>query len=195
MNLHVRKRVAALLLAATPLAACSPAGAGVTAPAGGPSLAVAGPTAERVVALTRKEPLPGGITASVYVTPERGGTLIIREAGLTVTVPAGAVSAPTVITAAAHAGKLVAYDFGPHGTRFLVPIRVKQELKPTSWYKLVDRSQVEAGYFQDASQIDVTTGSATIDEFLPVELTQSGNRLEFDVVHFSGYLLSTGRSR
>src|SRR4051794_37268543 len=44
-----------------------------------------------------------------------GGTLRIPEAGLTVTFPAGAVSAPVTVRATALAGSSVAYRFEPHG--------------------------------------------------------------------------------
>ena len=201
--------VVATSLAAGTLAACSTDTAGVTAPAASGALAGSESGAldaaidsvlevasslTRATALTRKVPLSGTLAAAAVITPERGGVLELHDAGLTVTVPPSAVSAPMVIWVSARPGKLVAYEFGPHGTQFNVPIRVKQDLKPTSWYRLVDRSQVEAGYFKDASQIDATTGTAMIDEFLPIELTQAASRLEFDVSHFSGYLLSTGKT-
>ena len=208
MHTNVRFRLAALLVAACTLAACSTDTAGVTAPPPtasltGAALSTVGSIVDSVVsqasslgqatALTRKLPLSGTLAAAAVITPTQGGVLALRDAGLTVTVPAGAVNEPMVIWVSARPGKLVAYEFGPHGTQFNVPIRVKQDLKPTSWYKLVDRSQVEAGYFKDASQIDGTTGRATIDEFIRAELTTSASRLEFNVSHFSGYLLSTGR--
>ena len=210
MHTNVRIRVAALLFAASMLAACSTDTAGVTAPPAAASLSdtrlgsitstvdslmSVASSLSQATALTRKVPLSGTLVAATVITPERGGVLALRDAGLTVTVPAGAVNQAMVIWVSARPGTLVAYEFGPHGTQFNVPIRVKQDLKPTSWYKLVDRSQVEAGYFKDASQIDATTGRATIDEFIKAELIPQASRLEFNVSHFSGYLLSTGRTK
>ena len=207
MHTNVRFRLAALLLAAAPLAACSTDRAGATAPA---SLGVAdvaddahaaldsagGPLAELIeaTALTRKSPLDQDQYAAAYVDPKRGGTLEIKSAGLSVTIPAGAVSEPMILWVKAPAGNLVSYEFGPHGTQFLVPLHVRQDLRPTSWYKLVDRSRVEAGYFKHPSQVDRQTGRATIDEFLPITLETQANRIDFQIHHFSGYLLSTGKT-
>jgi hypothetical protein len=206
MHISVRTRLAALLLAATSLAACSTDRAGVTAPAGA-SLGVAGAhdaaldsvkeshsQALEATALTRKSGLDQDQYAAAYIDPKRGGTLEIKSAGLSVNVPAGAVSAPMIIWVKAPAGNLVSYEFGPHGTQFLLPLTVRQDLRPTGWYKLLDRSQVEVGYFKDPAQVDRLTGRAMIDEFLPITVQSKANRIEFQILHFSGYLLSTGKT-
>jgi len=49
------------------------------------------------------------------------------------------------------------------------------------------------GYFKDGAQVDDAAGRAQIDEFLPVNVLLVGNKVQFKVSHFSGYLLSTGR--
>jgi len=74
-------------------------------------------------------------------------------------------------------------------------VRGRQDLTPTNWSRISDRSQFEAGYFKDKSQIDDASGTALVDEFLPADATTTTNRADFDITitHFSGDLLSTGR--
>lgn len=205
MNTRFHARVAALLCAGM-LAACSTDQPGVTGPASADVIGAAdtlvGTVLESVVeqvapveaaALTRKIVLGQDQFASATISPTRGGVLQLQPAGLTVVVPPGAVSRPTVIWAKARRGNLVAYEFGPHGTQFQVPITMTQDMKPTSWYSLLDRSALEVGYFKDGAQVEDASGRAQIDEFLPVNVLLVGNKVQFKVSHFSGYLLSTGR--
>jgi hypothetical protein len=207
MHTNLHHRLAVLLFAAVTLGACATDRPGVTAPAGASAGvaalseealdSVGGTVAELLQAttLTRKIALEADEWGAVYIDPKTGGSLELKQAGLSVSVPAGAVSQPMIIWAKAQAGTLVAYEFGPHGTQFLVPIKVKQDLKPTSWYKLVDRSQVEVGYFKEPSQVDHASGKARIDEFFPIDAVTQQNKIEFRIHHFSGYLLSTGKSK
>src|SRR5205823_6273433 len=55
--------------------------------------------------LLRTQDLSSAISVSVEVTPDEGGTLSIPAAGLTIVVPPGAVSNPTVVTVTAVAGR------------------------------------------------------------------------------------------
>jgi len=195
MPLNVRVRLAAAAVSASLVAVgCSVDQAVPSAPVARPSAGVA-PSASRAFALTRKQPLKDSIVVSAVIDPKRGGTISIPAAGLDVTFPNNAVTVPTTVTVTALAGHLVAYEFGPHGTTFNAPVRVRQDLTPTNWYRLYDRSQFEAGYFKDKSQIDPATGTALIDEFLPVDATTTKNKADFRITHFSGYLLSTGREK
>ena len=59
---------------------------------------------------------------------QKGGWFSIPEAGLYIFVPANAVSAPLTISAKALTGDLMAYEFGPHGTKFNVPLQMYQDL-------------------------------------------------------------------
>ncbi len=185
-------RLAAALGLSAALAACTsetPMG-----PAAQPSLNVS--TSSTVLkALTRDVPLGADITVQATIGPE-GGTFAIAEAGLKVIVPAGAVASPTVFTATAHRGDMVAYEFGPHGTRFATALKMQQELKGTSWYKAENQLvKPEVGYFAERSDLNEVLDVGLVSEVLPadiyVELT--GSKLRFDVWHFSGYMVSSGR--
>ena len=78
-------------------------------------------TVSFVAGVQRNVPLATPITVTKTIG-SAGGTLSILAAGVTVTVPSGALSTPTVITMTARAGSLVAYDFAPHGITFAKPL-------------------------------------------------------------------------
>ncbi len=146
-------------------------------------------------ALTRKKALTEEITATATIGQE-GGSFAIPAAGLSVVVPPGAVAEPTVFAATALAGDMIAYDFAPHGSQFNVPLQVTQDLKETSWtkWKKLDEAPVlEVGYFRDRTQLDQQLRTAVIDEFLPTQYQLDKKELRFDVEHFSGYMVSSGR--
>ena len=108
-------------------------------------------------------------------------------------VPSGAVQVPTVFRATALAGSAVAYDFGPSGS-FPVALTVKQDLKGTNF----DKQPVDdliAAYVPDIRTVNRAAGTAKGSE--PRETTPergSPSKLKFTVNHFSGYMVSTGRS-
>ncbi len=144
-----------------------------------------------VTALTRDEAVPEGVVDTFTVT-EKGGTLEIKETGLKIDVPEGAIPGRTLtIIVTALPGKAVAYDFQPHGTKFLKPLAFRQDLKNTSWDKLGFKGTIQGGYFKDVSQIDLRTGIAILDELFPVKFTDKN--ISFDINHFSGYMVSSGR--
>ena len=144
-------------------------------------------------ALERSKALPSDITVRAVIDG-RGGTLAIPEAGLRVVVPAGAVSVPTTFTATAIAGRAVAYEFTPHGARFARPLRVTQELRGTNWIGL-PLLNFRAAYFKDRDQVDPLRALIQVDELLPLSVDLLRLQLKFEVEHFSGYGVSTGRAR
>jgi hypothetical protein len=118
------------------------------------------------------------------------------EMGLTVVVPPKAFSAAEMtFTITALAGDVIAYDFGPDGSRFNVPLQVVQSLRDTNFEKLSKKlgrdARVRGAYFRNASQIDDASNTALVDEFLPTELGLHGWFVTFAVTHFSGYMVST----
>jgi hypothetical protein len=123
----------------------------------------------------------------------QGGSLEVMSAGLRITVPAGAVREPTTISVRVLAGDLVAYDFAPHGMTFEQPIEIQQSLRGTNWYKLERNVHLEAAYFADAQQLDLPGKRAQVNEFLPVTMQIRNASVRFGVMHFSGYLVSSGR--
>ena len=188
-------RFSMLALAAGLMAACNDDRASPVGPDPGPRLKKeAAPAAVR--ALTRSQALAAEITVTATIGQE-GGSFAIPAAGLSVVVPAGAVTEPTVFTATALAGDMIAYDFGPHGTRFNVPLQMTQSLKDASgkkWKKLNEEPAIEVGYFQDRAWLNQQLRTAVIDEFLPIEFDVEKNEIRFDVEHFSGYMVSSGRT-
>jgi hypothetical protein len=141
--------------------------------------------------LTRNDPLTSPIVRTFTIT-KGGGKLEIKETGLRVDVPAGAISKNSLtITVTALAGSAVAYDFQPHGTVFLKPLDFQQELDGTSWERLRYKGLAVGGYFETVSQLSVLSGLALLDEVYPIMLDDK--RASFDIRHFSGYLVSSGR--
>jgi hypothetical protein len=143
-------------------------------------------------AVTRSRALRSDLTYRFTVVPDDSATVAIPGTGLTVAVPAGAVAAPVTITVTAYAGSTLAYDFQPHGTRFLRPLVLRQALATTAYARLTDPGAVEAGYFGNAAQLH-PDNTACVDEFLPVRVDAAGGTAEWNVEHFSGYILSSGR--
>ena len=145
-----------------------------------------------VTVLTRDTPLATDLSASAAIGV-LGGTINLPGAGLTVTVPALAVSGPTTITVTAVAGNQVAYEFEPHGLQFAVPLVVTQVLDGTSTSRQgLIPGQLFAGYFPDLYALNPLNGTATVSEILGVSVNLGHSRATFGIQHFSGYLLGTG---
>jgi hypothetical protein len=144
--------------------------------------------------MTRQIPLAQDMTVSAVIGPE-GGVLRLREAGLRLIVPKGAVSAPTTFAATAVAGSMVAYEFEPHGTTFAVPLILQQTLANESSDNVDPNSfHFEAGHFLSRDDLEPTSGTGTINEALPTLIDVKKGRIKFSVKHFSGYLLASGRT-
>ncbi|MEP6765077.1 MAG: hypothetical protein ABJB66_12230, partial [Gemmatimonadaceae bacterium] len=80
----------------------------------------------------------------------------------------------------------------PHGTKFLKALSIRQDLNGSNWDKVKVKGVLSGGYFRDRSQVDLIHGTAKLDETFPVILESS--RVSFDIMHFSGYMVATGRS-
>jgi hypothetical protein len=169
---------------------------GVTAPAPAPSSGVAnrsllGPATVTVV--TRNTPLATAQSASAMIGL-LGGQLSIPGAGLKVIVPPFALRSWTRITVTAVAGNQLAYEFEPHGIRFLVPLLVSQNLTGTSALNgggLLPKPVI-AGYFADLSDLDPLGGTALVSELLGTSVSLLTKTATFPIFHFSGYLVATG---
>lgn len=97
------------------------------------------------------------------------------------------------ISVTALAGQMVAYIFEPHGTKFLKPLTVTQDLSGTNGLLgLQTRPNLSGGYFKSESQLNTRTNTAVIDE--SYRIITDGSTASFDITHFSGYMVSTGRS-
>jgi hypothetical protein len=196
MNIQLR-RVLALALGVLAVTSCGTEQP--TAPAL-PQLqsAPAAPSADLLGSLTsiitmnglqRTKPLVAAITVAKSIGPD-GGTLAIPEAGVTVTVPRGALSATTKITMTARAGTLVAYDFAPHGITFAKPLVFSQQLRGTN-ATLLSAPLLRLGYYEDAGLLTKT--SALVSELLGGVVNTLSWTFTSNIRHFSGYVLTCGR--
>jgi hypothetical protein len=141
--------------------------------------------------LLRAVPLANDLTVSRIIGPS-GGELEIPEAGLRVVVPRGALTRSTTITATALAGDMVAYEFGPHGTRFTRPLVVVQQTASTDFGSLPAGTLVQAGYFTGPDALDRATKKARLAEVIPTLGISTGTDIAFFVWHFSGYTVQWG---
>jgi hypothetical protein len=139
--------------------------------------------------LQRTTPLAAPITVSKTIGGD-GGTLSIPEAGVSVTVPRGALIAPTVITMTARAGTLVAYDFAPHGITFAKPLAFTQQLRGTN-ATLLTAPFIRLGYYTDANLLTATGG--LVSELLGGTVNTLTWSFNAGIPHFSGYVVSCGR--
>ena len=153
-------------------------------------------SSQQVSVVTRAVPLANDISTDAWIGP-LGGSLRIPEAGLTVTVPPGAVLSRTYFSATALKGNLVAYEFGPHGKTFLVPLIMNQSTKGLNVTNSLTNAlfPIQAGYFPSRDGLDLAAGTALVTELLPVKLDLGLGSATFTVGHFSGYLLASGRAQ
>jgi hypothetical protein len=139
-------------------------------------------------ALRRNAPLRGDITVSATIGP-RGGRLDMPAAGFSLEVPEGAVLLPTEFRVTALAGDLLAYEFGPDGATFAVPLVATQDLKVTQTQRLPKRASLRAGYFRSAGDVDQQSATAAVAQETGATVSATGHRLAFRIPHFSGWII------
>jgi hypothetical protein len=191
------RRTAALALSVLAFAGCSAdqstsALPQVTAPNVAPSADLLGGLVGSLLnvnGLQRTTPLAAPITVTKTLGVD-GGTLSIPQAGVTVTVPRGALTAPTLITMTARAGTLIAYDFAPHGITFAKPLAFSQQLKGTN-ASLLTAPFLQLAYYKDASLLSKTGG--LVSELLGGVVNLLTWTFTGNIPHFSGYVVSCGR--
>lgn len=132
------------------------------------------------------------VTVSGMIGAE-GGTLAIPN-GARLVVPRGAVATPVRFSITRLPGRIVAYDFQPHGLRFAVPAQIEHPIAGMALHGVAP-AHLEGAYFEDAALLDQTTGRAQVSEFRPTTVALDKGSVRFTVDHFSGYMVSTGRSR
>lgn len=192
------------LVALTGLAACADAPTaprpGASVATGAPSRSLLGGVVGGVVSTVNAVLTP--VTGMLWATPvtaarvtgvigAQGGSIAIPN-GARLIVPPGAVSGPVTFSIARVPGRIVAYEFQPHGIRFAVPVVLEQPLASANLSE-VATSTIEGAYFSDVSALDQTTGSAQVSEFRPTLVLRDRGVVRFTIDHFSGYMVSTGR--
>jgi hypothetical protein len=141
--------------------------------------------ARKAKGLERRDEAKGQYSVSKRFTKKEGGTLEISDLKAKLFVPKGALPRDTMtITMTVLAGKIVAYEFEPHGTVFLKPLSLFIETVETKGTALF------GGYFKSKSQVNAETGEVDIDEV--ISTSKKGNVLQLKLWHFSGYMVSTG---
>jgi len=139
--------------------------------------------------VTRVVPLKQNIAVSAVIGQD-GGTISIPDAGLTLVVPPGAVTSSTNFTATALAGRLVAYEFEPAGTKFPVPLQFTQDLRKLALLGVVTAPVLDGAYFTDTGKLNQDLGRAAVSEIVPATVDLLRLRVGFPINHFSGYLVS-----
>ena len=162
---------------------------------------------DTVTVVQRNRPLEQDIVVTQSIG-RNGGTIEIRDAGLTVTFPRGAVPVSAEgelveITVTALAGNQVAYEFEPHGIVFEVPVQIEQHVRftnvsPSANARLGSASAADeptGAYFPDRSAL-LGDGTAVVTEFqeTTAPTTLNGAKFRWQIEHFSGYLLASNRS-
>jgi len=142
-----------------------------------------------VIGVQRNTPLASSITVTKTIGSE-GGTLSIPQAGVTVTVPSGALASNTVITMTARAGTLIAYDFAPHGITFAKPLVFTQSLAGTN-ASLLTAPLLALGYYTDPSLL--TSVGGIVSELLSGNVNLLSWTFTAKIPHFSGYMVAVGR--
>ena len=147
--------------------------------------------------LLRQKPLLEPIVVTKKIS-RGGGGISVPGTDFDLDIPKDAfVEKEMTITITALPGKVVAYDFQPHGVVFLKPLKATQKLGHTNWkgVKLKKGTYEDwaGAYFKSASQINLMNGKALIDEFMPGGVELGGSTITWWIPHFSGYMVSTGR--
>ena len=141
--------------------------------------------------LLRDVPMDSGITVPIRVG-KAGGKFRV-PGGLTIEVAANEFHADTTLTVSPVAGDVVAYHFQPHGITFRKGLLLTQDLNRTNWTQK-DPTQFEIGYFANETDLDAKLRRALVKEFLRANVDVRGKRLSYNVYHFSGYMVSWGRT-
>jgi hypothetical protein len=132
------------------------------------------------------------------VISSSGGKISVPEADFELQIPSGAFSAKSMtFTVTAYAGTTIAYDFQPHGVVFRKPLQAVQRLDHTNWgdQRLPNgySPSLTGAYFSDTTKFNLQTGWGIVDEFMSTNLKDGGRTVTWDVPHFSGYIVASGR--
>lgn len=143
--------------------------------------------------MLRTKRLAKGDTVYKSIGP-KGGSFDV-PGGLKITVPPGAVDSTVRFSAAVLPGSAVAYEFGPHGLTFHVPVKFEQKLDGTNWKDLPPGHlmKVQVGYYSDLFEESDGSVEARVTEWSETALDVVKGKLVADLWHFSGYMVSSGR--
>ena len=146
-----------------------------------------------IAPLNRTTALPSDVVWS-FTVGSGGGSSTNTAVGLTIRIPAGAVSAPTTITVRALAGKPVAYAFEPHGLVFNKKAYLTQDLRGTSAGGVLSLPLLSGAHFATDELVLNEDGLAVVTEIVPAIANPLSRNVTFGIGHFSGWIIATGRS-
>ena len=186
MSLTTPVRHTVLAIVAAALTAC----ADNTSSSVAPNLEIVDP-AQHAYGLAKKSETTAPITVSAEIG-RKGGWIQLPEVGFALYVPERAVKKNTTFSVTALPGKMVAYEFEPHGTTFDKPLYLVQNINGVDMTGK-EIAKLEVGYFKNSAQVDDNEQIATINEFLPIFYDAQHSVLYAPITHFSGYMIATGR--
>jgi hypothetical protein len=146
-------------------------------------------TTSLVAPIGRVTALPADVSWSFVAGPD-GAESTNAALGITITIPRGALASTQLITVTAPAGRAIAYEFSPHLT-FAVPVQLTQALRGTA-AGLTGRL-LTAGHFTTGGLSLSSAGLTAVDEAVPVVVDLLSGAAHFNVGHFSGWIIATGR--
>jgi len=131
------------------------------------------------------------------VIGSEGGTLSLSGSDFTMSIPSGALAAPTTITLVAKAGAYVAYEMLPHGLKFLRPVTAVQGLQNTAIYGTDAGNAIRTAYLPEGSDTIDADDSASPSELQAATTYYYGARPVAEtqvwiINHFSRYILISG---
>ena len=150
-----------------------------------------------VSVVTRPSTLQSDIVWSFDAGPA-GTVSANRAAGLSITVPPGALSQTVHITVTVKAGNVYNYQFQHEGLQFPQPVVVTQDVSDNSLLGALlggllggsGSSAIRGAYYASPTlQYDASTGQATVNELEPT-VTIPGY-VSFSIKHFSGYVVAS----
>jgi hypothetical protein len=144
-----------------------------------------------IAPLTRTLGLTNDVSWS-FVAGPNGAYSSNSSVGLTIIVPQGALKSTQVITVTALEGNAVAYKFQPHGLVFQRPVTLRQSLSGVSGYSY--RDVITGAYFATDRLVLNEDGLAQITELIPAQTNLYAKTVTFQIEHFSGYIVASGRS-
>ena len=134
--------------------------------------------------------LKQNISAYAYIGKE-GGKITLADRGVTVTVPAGALSTTTKITITAVAGHYVVFAGSPTGTHFATPAIVTVDLTKTNALKNKTAAKLLVGGYIPSVSVIGSDDTANDTEDYPVTTNEAVTTASFPVPHFSVVILAS----
>jgi hypothetical protein len=128
------------------------------------------------------------ITVSATIDAS-GGTITMPGSGFTLVVPPKAVTKAVKFSVTAVKGKIVAFEFAPHGMKFPVALIAKQNLDYTSWNYL-QGVLLQAGYFSDRTSLFQDAGLVLVSETISGTTSLLTHEFTWPIKHFSGYAVA-----